>query len=130
MNFLDVFFRDFDKDMSDAFHTLNTRIGKPVDIYTTENALVLEIAVVGRDKDDIHIKTEKDMVRVSTTSKDEVKKDHVYRGISRSDFDLGWRISSSYDVSKLEASLDKGLLKITIPAKTEEEQGIKEVEIK
>ena len=130
MSFLDVFFRDFDKDMSDAFHTLNTRIGKPVDIYTTDNALVLEIAVVGKDKDDIDIKTEKDMIRVSTRSKDEVEKNHLYRGISRTNFDLGWRISSSYDVSKLEASLDKGLLRIVVPAKAEEEQGIRKIEIK
>lgn len=28
---------------------------------------------------------------------------------------MGWKISADYDLSKLDASMDKGLLQITVP---------------
>lgn len=119
----DILFRDYFKTENDLFSTLDNRIGKPVDIYTDDKKLVIEVAVVGVAKEDIEIKVTGDVVRISYQKKSEPSKtseslvEYRYKGISKSSFDLGYKIDSKYDLSKIDASLDLGILKVTIPVK-------------
>jgi HSP20 family molecular chaperone IbpA len=117
-------------DSSSTFDSiLNTKLHYPVDITETDNGLLFEVAVVGLDKKDISIKTESNILRISYT-KPELKEEqlvYVYRGISRRSFDLSFKISARYDVSKIKATMGKGLLSIEIPFSLDAEP--KEVKI-
>ena len=97
------------------FSAITQKVTHPVDIYETEDGIQFEIAAVGLDESDIEILVEGDQLRIRYEKPISEIQTPIYRGIKRSSFDLTWKISSKFDLSKLEASLDKGLLKLTIP---------------
>lgn len=96
------------------FSAITQKVSHPVDIFENENGITFEVAAVGLDQDDIEILVEGELLRIRYEGK---KQDRptIYRGIKRSSFDLNWKISSKFDLSKLTASLDKGLLVLNIP---------------
>lgn len=127
--FNDVFFRDFFGD--DLFNPLPTlkKIDYPVDIYETKDGLVIDVAAIGLDKSDIKIDIKDDVLSVSHIVNKEIeKKKCAYRGITRKSFYHAWRINDKFDLSKTNAELEKGLLKITIPLAPERKP--KEIEVK
>lgn len=109
------------------FSAITQKVTHPVDIFENENGITFEIAAVGLSQDDIDISIEGDMLRIRYEGKKE-ERPSIYRGIKRSNFDLSWKISTKFDLSKLEATLDKGLLILTIPVA--EGKAIRRIEIK
>ncbi len=109
------------------FSAITQKVTHPVDIFENENGITFEIAAVGLSQDDIDISIEGDMLRIRYEGKKE-ERPSIYRGIKRSSFDLSWKISTKFDLSKLEATLDKGLLILTIPVA--EGKAIRRIEIK
>ena len=84
--------------------------------------LCFDIACVGLEKDDIKVSVESNTLKVAyrkpnveSNPSSEEAPNYVHRGITRRSFDMGWKISADYDLSKLDASMDKGLLQITVP---------------
>ena len=122
-----AFFRPFELDPFDLlwkdlketqahFSAITQRVTHPVDIYETENGIRFEVAAVGLNVEDIDISVENDSLRICYDKPAQQEENQpIYRGIKRSGFDLTWKISTKFDLSKLEASLDKGLLTLTIP---------------
>jgi HSP20 family protein len=121
-----AFFRPFELDPFDLlwkdlketqahFSAITQRVTHPVDIYETDNGIRFEVAAVGLDVEDIDISIENDSLRICYEKPAQQENQPIYRGIKRSSFDLTWKISTKFDLSKLEASLDKGLLTLTIP---------------
>jgi HSP20 family protein len=98
------------------FNTLVDKINYPVDIYEEEDGITFELAVVGIEKDDLEIQVQGENLRI-TYSRPESEKEryYIYKGIARRSFDLAWKVSSKFNLSKLEASMEKGLLKIYVP---------------
>lgn len=108
------------------------KFGHPVDVYQTPASLVIEIACVGADKSNIQIKVQDQVLRVSYTKEPTSESDsreYLYKSISRREFDLGWKISDVYDLSKLTAKLEKGLLTISLPVAEIKEDSIQVIEI-
>ena len=104
----------------------------PVDIQETDNGLKIEIAAVGLEKSDIDIIVDSETLRVAYR-KDKEEKDnedyrYLHRSIKKAGFDIAWKVSSKYELSKLEAGLDKGLLTLNIPFAKENKP--KKIEIK
>ena len=66
-------------------------------------------------KEDIEILTEGDILRIKYTRPALDEKSVVYRGIKRGSFDFAWKIANKFELSKLNAKLDKGLLILQIP---------------
>jgi len=93
----------------------------PCDIQETDNGLCIEIAAVGLDKEEINIIIDSETLRVAyrkpTSEEEEEQNEYRYfqRSIKKASFDIAWKISSKFDLSKLEAKLDKGLLTLDIP---------------
>ena len=87
------------------------------DIQETDNGLLIELAVVGLSKEDIDIIVDSETLRVAYRKEEGKESDYRYllRSIKKSSFDVAWKISSKYDLAKLEARLDKGLLILDIP---------------
>ena len=102
-------------DNKPHFNTLIDKINYPVDIYETEEGICFELAVVGLAKEDIQILTEGDTLRITHRKDIKEERPHIYKGIARRAFDLAWKIANKYDLTKLKASMDKGLLKLDIP---------------
>lgn len=106
----------------------------PVDIQETNNGLKIEIAAVGLEKSDIDIIVDSETLRVAyrKTEDDKTKEKNEYRYLHRSikkaGFDIAWKVSSKYELSKLEAGLDRGLLTLDIPFAKENKP--KKIEIK
>ncbi len=96
-------------------------VSHPCDIQETDNGLRIEIAAVGLDKEDLDIIVDSETLRVAyrkpSSEEEEEKNEYRYfqRSIKKASFDIAWKISSKFDLSKLDASLDKGLLTLDIP---------------
>lgn len=124
----------FDLLWKDLFETnsnfagITQRITHPVDIYENENGITFEIAAVGLDKKDIEILIEGEQLRIKYEKQSEDDRTAIYKGIKRSAFDLTWKISTKFDLSKLEANLDKGLLTLNIPIA--EGKAVRRIELK
>ena len=125
----DIVWKNF-LNSNSTFNTFQEKINYPVDIYETETGLRFELAVVGLDKSDIDILVESDILRITHDKQitEEVEKSYLQRGIARRSFDLAWKIASKFNLGKLDAKLDKGLLIIDIPYA--EEKAPKKVTIK
>ena len=69
-------------------------------------------------KNKINVDVEGDILKVSYQKSDKTKDDglHFYHaGIAKRSFDLGWKIARRFDLSKIEAQMKDGLLKLFIP---------------
>lgn len=111
----DLLWKDLLETQSN-FSAITQKITHPVDIYETENGIRFEVAAVGLDEEDIDITVEGEQLRIKYEKVKPVDQESaIYRGIKRSGFDLSWKISSKFDLTKLEATLNKGLLTLTIP---------------
>lgn len=128
----DVLFRNLFNTNSHFDTFSENKPNYPIDAYESDNKLKIEIAAIGLNKEDIDISVEGNILKVSDLLKDECKESEkcvsLHRGIARRKFNLAWKVSNKYDLSKLEATLDKGLLRISIP-KSKESEAIK-IEIK
>ena len=116
---LDILVKNFFQQEQEEFQTPTNRIlNHPVDIYENKEGLNFDIACTGLTKNQIELKVEDDVLRVSYTKKDkgEDKDQHIYHsGIAKRSFNLGWKIARRFDLSKIEATMKDGLLKLFIP---------------
>ena len=106
----------------------------PIDIQETDNGLKIEIAAVGLDKTDIDIIVDSETLRVAYRKSDDDKEKeeneyrYFHRSIKKAGFDIAWKVSSKYELSKITPNLDKGLLTLEIPFAKENKP--KKIEIK
>lgn len=111
---LDIVWRNF-FDTNSKYNAVTEKINYPVDIYETETGLRLELAVVGLTKEDLKIQVEGSTLRIIYDKPEEAPKNYIQKGIARRSFDIAWRIASRFDLTKLEARMEKGLLILDIP---------------
>ena len=110
----DLLWRDL-FDTQSHFSAITQKVTHPVDIFETKDGIRFEVAAVGLDKEDINIIVDGDQLRITYEKPNTPEEAPIYRGIKRSSFNTTWKISTKFDLSKLEASLDKGLLILSIP---------------
>lgn len=118
-------------DQNSNFSTVAEKISYPLDIYEKEDGIVFELAAVGLDYKDIDIEVQGDVLRIKYSKANEGEQpttNYIHKGIARRSFDLAWKIASKFDLSSLDATIDKGLLKIEIPLS--EEGSPKKIQIK
>ena len=112
----DILIKDFFNQETEFRPAHQTKINHPVDIYEADDGLNIDIACVGLTKKDIELTVEGDILKVEY-SRDKSKKDetYVHRNIAKRSFNLGWRISRRFDLNKLNAKLENGLLHLFAP---------------
>ena len=122
-------------DSNSVFKPIKEKVvNHPCDIQETDNGLKIEVAVIGLNNDEIDIIVDSETLRIayrkSNTDIEKEKNEYRYlhRSIKKASFDIAWKISSKYDLNKLEASLDKGMLTLDIPFAKENKP--KKIEIK
>jgi HSP20 family protein len=112
----DILFRDFFKSDGDFTPFNSIKVNHPVDIYEAEEGLNIDIACVGLTKKDIDLTIEGDILRVEyKKDKGSNEAEYIQRNIAKRAFNFGWRISRRFDLSKLEAKLENGLLHLYAP---------------
>ena len=112
----DILIKDFFNQDTEFRPAHQTKINHPVDIYEADDGLNIDIACVGLTKKDIEITVEGDILKVEY-NRDKSKNDetYVHRNIAKRSFNLGWRISRRFDLNKLNAKLENGLLHLFAP---------------
>jgi len=93
-----------------------------VDIYETENALVLTAELPGLDEKDIEIKIEDNTLTLRGERKFEKEtKEENYHRLERSygSFYRSFTLPNYIDQDKIQAEHENGILKITMPKKPE-----------
>ena len=112
----DILIKDFFNTDTEFRPAHQTKINHPVDIYEAKGGINIDIACVGLTKKDIEITVEGDILKVEY-NKDKSKNDetYVHRNIAKRSFNLGWRISRRFDLNKLNAKLENGLLHLFAP---------------
>lgn len=113
----DILFRNFFDTDGDFAPFNQIRVNHPVDIYEDGNGLCIDIACVGLTKKDIDLTIEGDILRVEYNKKasKDSETNYIQRNIAKRAFNFGWRISRRFDLSKLEAKLQNGLLQLHAP---------------
>ena len=116
---LDILVRNFFQADQEEFQTPTNRIiNHPVDIYEDKTGLYFDIACTGLTKKQVQVDIEGDILRVSYTKKDkdeDIDRHNYHSGIAKRSFNLGWKIARRFDLTKIEASMKDGLLKLFIP---------------
>ena len=119
----DLLFKNFFEQASEFEPSIDRKINHPVDIIYTEEALLFEIAAVGLAKKDIELEVEDgNCLKVSYTkpsiesnSSDQDAGEYIHKGIAKRSFNLGWKISPKFDLTKIKATMENGLLRLEVP---------------
>jgi HSP20 family protein len=121
--------KDFNRFISEAFPRLfgggepSTRIwAPPVDIYETDNALVLKADLPGVDPKDVEIRVENGVLYLKGERKFEKEvKEEDYHRVERSygAFSRSFSLPSSIDTEHVKAEYKDGQLTLTMPKREE-----------
>ena len=117
------------KTEDNNWDVINAKFPELQEFYTTEEGLIFDIAVVGLDKNHIKIEIDSNMLKILHEKDAEIdsdNKDYIHKGIARRAFNLGWKVSPKYNLKKIDAKMENGLLSILVPI----EPDAKPVEIK
>ena len=102
-----------------------------VDISETKDKLVIKAELPGLDAKDVNVSISGDLLTIKgEKKKEEEEKDEHHHYMERyyGSFQRSFQLPVNVKTDKIEATFDKGVLKVTLP-KTEEAQK-KEIEIK
>jgi HSP20 family molecular chaperone IbpA len=97
---------------------LNQKINYPTDVYTDETALYIDIPIADGNVDDIKVTTVENELKVKYHRSNKESTENIvyhYRGITKRDFEVGWKIPIKFDLSQLSSSFKNGMLKLIIP---------------
>ena len=116
----DLLFKDFFKSELDFQPANQAKYSHPVDIFENSEGLHFEVACTGLTKEDVELHIEGDLLVIrydknNQQPQDKTSHNYIHRGIARRSFSLGYRIASKFDLSKAEATMENGLLAISIP---------------
>ena len=118
----DNLFNDFFNTVSRTpFNSVTHKSNYPrVDIRQTRESVTLDATVPGLRKEDVSIDYEDGHLKISADKQANDADDFIHREIHRSAFSRWFSVDEEvYDVGKIDASLDEGILSITIPKKVE-----------
>ena len=123
--------REFDRLFRDSFTTFggereaepSTRPWAPaVDIYETENSIVLKAELPGIDPKDVEVRVEDNTLYLKGERKFEKEtKDENYHRVERSygSFARSFSLPNSIDADKVVAEYKDGVLNLTLPKREE-----------
>jgi HSP20 family protein len=136
----DVLFRNFFEKDTTFLPLLYAKSSYPADVYEDEKSITIEVAAVGLNKEDINIEEEDGVLTVSYDKQEKLinewntpelrdKRHCIQHGITRKSFNLNWKFSDKFDLKNINAQLEKGILKISVP-KNEEKPALPKNTIK
>lgn len=126
--FMDELFSDWNALLSSSRLSYKEAF-PPFNIFVEDEGAVIELGTAGFRKEDLSIRTEGDRIIIKgTPRKEEEGRTEVKRRMKRTEFKCSYSVPDCYDLKKISASYEDGLLTINIPLKEEEEKDM-EIEI-
>jgi HSP20 family protein len=99
----------------------------PIDVYETKAAIVVQVELAGVAADDVQLIVDGEYLQISGTRQvghESVPLRHLRMEIAQGRFERVLRFAEGYDPDGVTASLDSGLLRITLPRSTRAVQQI------
>jgi HSP20 family protein len=88
----------------------------PANIREEKNAYLLELEMPGVTKDGIEVTVEaNELTIVGRRSDEELQGEIVYQESQRADFRRTFDLDPSIDTSKIQAKMEQGVLRLTLP---------------
>jgi len=110
------------------------KLSRPaMDVYETEKEVIAELNLPGIDPDKINISVENQVLQVSGVSeekKEEKKKGYWRKEIRKGSFERSISLPTPIKEDKVEASYEKGVLKIVMPKAEKRPDKAKKIKIK
>ena len=116
LDIYDIFFKNRLSGSEEYREPSNTKY--PIDIYTDDTGAYFEIPCSGIPKDDIKISVDNTHLNIKYERRpDEKIKERKYlrKGIARRSFDLDYKFTNRFDLDKVKAKFDNGILTINVP---------------
>lgn len=104
-----------------------------MDLYETDKEIVAEVNAPGIDPEKTEIMIDNGYLRIKgegEEKKEEKKKDYWRKEISHRSFERTVRLPQEVEENKVEATYEKGILKIVMPKKEAVESKGKKIQIK
>ncbi len=104
-----------------------------VDIYETDDAIILEAELPGMNEKDIEVKIEDNVLTIRGERKfEEERKEENYYRMERfyGTFQRSFTLPSNVDTEKVKAEYKKGILKVTLPKKEQAKPKQIKIEVK
>ena len=121
----DILFRNF-FNAEGKFQptTFENKQPHPLDIFYDDDGLNFEIACTGLTKKDIQISTDGDQLNITydKPAGEESLEGYIYKGLAKRSFKLGYKVAAKFDLSKIEAKMENGLLHLFIPTAENKKQ--------
>jgi HSP20 family protein len=134
------FQREMNRLFDDAFRGLPMAPGPgngfhapSIDVKETEKAIEIEAELPGMSEKDIEVRLESDLLTIKgekRQEKEESKKDYHVSERSYGSFLRTVQVPSGVDVSKVTATYEKGVLKVTMPKPTDTKSAAKKIDVK
>ncbi len=124
------FDRMFDTFESRFANQLSTNYPPHNIIKTSDYNYVIEIAVAGFKKSEIHVEVEQDMLTVrgsSETPNESTTRQYLYRGLSSRDFERSWQLAEHMVVKGAE--IRDGVLSISLDYVIPEEKKARIIDV-
>jgi len=87
----------------------------PVDIYETDEGLVVLADLPGVSNDDVDIRVEDDLLTIKGGTSYEMKADSIYEGFRLLNFYRQFRLGNEVDQEKISAGVKNGVLTVNLP---------------
>jgi HSP20 family protein len=114
-----LLFKEWNKPFSSIFES-DFKLSYPFNTFIENSDLYIEVPVIGLDKSEVKIEVDNDILIVSSSKKKVPEKSYIYKRITQKDFNIQAKIDiEKFDINKIEANLDKGLLIIKVPENKE-----------
>jgi HSP20 family protein len=100
----------------------------PVDIYETDNALIMLADMPGVSKEDLEVRVDQSTLTIQGKAKDLVPGEPIYREFELTGFFRQFEISEEIATDKINAELKYGVLSLNLPKAEKARQ--KKIEVK
>lgn len=132
---VDRLFDDFGTEFwrSPFRRELDVGLAPAVDIVEKDNAYEVTADLPGFDEKNIEVKLQNDSLSIKgerKSEKEEKKKDYHLTEREFGSFERRFTLPAGVDADKIEASLKKGVLTVTLPKKPEAQKPAKKIEVK
>jgi HSP20 family protein len=90
----------------------------PIDVYETDQAIIVQVEVSGVCPDEIRLVVDGEYLQISGRRRlpnDPPSRRHLRMEIPQGPFERVLRLRDPYDPDRVEASIEAGLLRVTLP---------------
>ena len=101
-----------------------------VNVFEEENNFKIEMAIPGFSKEDVTVKVENRMLRITANKENKQEKNYLRREFTNSNLEKGFKLSEGINEEGISAEVKDGILLVNLPKLQVEEPKAREIEIK